>query len=161
MSDTRVGFGKSMHRFMHEKCNKPCIIGGVFIENSPGFLAETDGDVLIEALCFAIESLSSFRLYETSEQYGTKEGITESLFFLRQALEYIQEYEITSLAIVLEGKSPWLSNQTKLAIQEKVSIYCSIPFFRIGITQISCDGLNECGLGSGLCATVCLHIQKK
>jgi 2-C-methyl-D-erythritol 2,4-cyclodiphosphate synthase len=156
---TRVGLGKSMHRFMPSDCNKPCVLGGIFIEGAPGFLSETDGDVVIESLCFAIESISSFKLYETIEHYVTKEGITDSTFFLKQALQYLKGSAIANLAFVIEGKSPWLSNQQKLIIQEKLASLCSIPFFTIGISQISCDGLNDCGLGIGLSATANITIK--
>ena len=148
-----------MHRFMPSDCNKPCILGGVFIESSPGFVAKTDGDVIIEALCFALESLSSFRLNETIEQVVAKEGITDSSFYLKQALQYMKNSKINNIAIVLEGPAPSLSSSQKLAIQEKLASLCSLPFFRIGITQISADGLHDCGLGIGFSATVTLAVK--
>lgn len=148
-----------MHRFMPPDCNKPCLLGGVFIENAPGFVAETDGDILIESLCFAIESLSPFRFYETMEQLVTKEGITDSSITLQQALQYLKDSVIMNIALVIEGNAPWLSNTQKLSIQEKLASLCSLPFFKIGITQISGDGLHDCGLGRGLAATALISIK--
>ena len=158
-ASTHVGMGKSIHRFMPPDCNKPCILGGVCIENAPGFVAETDGDILIESLCFAIESLSPFRFYETMEQLVAKEGITDSSITLSQALQYLKGSTIRNIAFVIEGKTPWLSNPQKLSIQEKLASLCSLPFFTIGITQISGDGLHDCGLGLGLAATALLTIE--
>ena len=125
----------------------------------PGFLANTDGDILFEAICLAIESLTSFRLSETIEEYVSKEGITDSEYFLKKALEYLKGQTIHNIAITIEGQAPWLSNQRKLAIQEKLGTICNLPFYRIGITHTSADGLTECGLGSGLSATALLTVQ--
>lgn len=156
---TLVGLGKSMHRFTQKECTKPCMIGGIYIEELPGFATDTDGDVVFEALCLAIESISTYRLSETLEASFLKEGITDSELFLKKALEYIEGRTIANIAISLEGKAPWLSNTRKLAIQEKLASICAIPFYRIGITHTSADGLNECGLGQGFAATALITVQ--
>ena len=155
------GFGKSMHRFMPVECTKPCMLGGIYIEDVSGFSAPTDGDVFFEAICLAIESITSFRLYETQEQCIAKEGITDSEFYLRQALQYIKDLKILNIAISLEGKATWFTNEKKLAIQEKIASITSIPFYRVGITHTSADGLNECGLGAGLSATALLAVEQE
>lgn len=148
-----------MRRFMPPECTKPCMLGGIYINDVAGFLAPTDGDVLFEAICLAIESVTPFRLYETQEQYVTKEGITDSEFYVRQALQYVQEYTINNIALSIEGKAPWLSNEKKLAIQEKIASLAPLPFYRIGITHTTAEGMNECGLGVGLSATALIHLS--
>lgn len=152
------GLGKSMRRFMATECTKPCMLGGVYIEDVPGFSAPTDGDVLLESICLAIESITPFRLWECQEKYTSKEGITSSEFYVKQAIQYLQEQKIGNIAISLEGKATWLTNEKKLAIQEKIASLVSIPFYRIGITHTTAEGLNECGLGAGLSATAIISV---
>jgi len=47
----RIGHGFDVHAF---GSNKPLILAGITIEHSQGFIAHSDGDVAIHALCDAI-----------------------------------------------------------------------------------------------------------
>ncbi len=54
----RNGLGQDSHRFLPEGSTKPCVIAGCTFEEVPGFLANSDGDVVYHAICNAISSLT-------------------------------------------------------------------------------------------------------
>ena len=64
----RTGFGRSLRRFLPEFHTKPCILGGLLIKNVPGFQADSDGDVICEALFQAFVSLTDVSIDEVIDQ---------------------------------------------------------------------------------------------
>lgn len=49
--DVRIGFGYDVHRLEE---GLPMFIGGIKLEHTKGFVAHSDGDVLIHAICDAL-----------------------------------------------------------------------------------------------------------
>ena len=54
----RTGIGQDSHRFLPADTSKPCVIGGLTYDDTPGFNASSDGDVVLHAICNAISSLT-------------------------------------------------------------------------------------------------------
>ena len=50
----RTGIGQDSHRFLPPDSSKPCILGGIIFQDAPGFIANSDGDVVIHAVCDAL-----------------------------------------------------------------------------------------------------------
>ncbi len=55
----KTGLGQDSHRFENKDSSKPFIIGGVNFENMPGFIANSDGDVIYHAICNGISSITN------------------------------------------------------------------------------------------------------
>ncbi len=54
----RTGIGQDSHRFLPPGSSKPCVIGGLIFDDAPGFMANSDGDIVFHAICNAISSLT-------------------------------------------------------------------------------------------------------
>ena len=75
----KIGFGQDSHRFLPQGTTKPCVIAGVTFPDTPGFNANSDGDLVIHALCNAISSVSgSLILGNIADDLCLKDGITDS-----------------------------------------------------------------------------------
>ncbi len=56
--DVRIGFGYDVHRLEE---GLPMFIGGIRVEHTKGFVAHSDGDVLIHAICDALLGAANMR----------------------------------------------------------------------------------------------------
>ena len=54
----RTGLGQDSRRFLPQDTSKPLVMGGLIFEDYPGFHANSDGDVVLHAICNAISSLT-------------------------------------------------------------------------------------------------------
>lgn len=146
----RTGIGQDSHRFLPEDATKPCILGGLIFEDVPGFLANSDGDVIFHALCNAISSLTGdIILGKKADELLEKKGITDSLVYLEEALKTLGPQKITHVAITIEAKRPrFLSKIPHL--KKSIAKAMHLDPSQVGITATSGEGLTEFGLGIGL-----------
>ena len=100
MSKVRVGIGQDSHRFLPEDSAKPCVIGGIIFDEMPGLDADSDGDVVLHAICNAITSLSGVPILGgLAIELCHKNGITDSRVYLERALETLGKQKIQHVAL--------------------------------------------------------------
>jgi 2-C-methyl-D-erythritol 2,4-cyclodiphosphate synthase len=54
MSETRVGLGVDLHRYLPEPGSRPLVLGGVHFEDERGLLGHSDADALAHAIADAM-----------------------------------------------------------------------------------------------------------
>lgn len=146
----RTGIGQDSHRFLPDDSSKPCIIAGLIFENAPGLSADSDGDVVLHAICNAITSVTHIPILGgIAIELCHKHGITDSSVYLAKALETLGKQRIEHIALTIEGKRPRLQART-LEMREKVASLIGLGLDQIGITSTSGDGLTDFGCGEGL-----------
>lgn len=147
---TRTGIGQDSHRFLPPDTVKPCIIGGLIFEDTPGFNANSDGDVVLHALCNAISSLTGVLILgDIADNLCLKDGITDSEIYLLEALKTLKDQQITHVAISIEGKRPKLKERL-LEMRENIARIMSLNISQIGVTATSGEGLTDFGCGDGV-----------
>ena len=156
----RVGIGQGSHRFLSSDSAKPCIVGGIIFEDTPGLDADSDGDVVCHAICNAITSLSGVPILTgIARDLSRKDGITDSQVYLRKALETLGQQKIVHVALSIEGKRPYFEDKIE-AIRVKVAEVLSLRVDQVGLTVTSGDGLTDFGCGDGLqCFSVLTTVQ--
>lgn len=146
----RTGIGQDSHRFMHEVSTKPCILGGVVFEGEPGFLANSDGDVIFHALCNAISSLTGIIILgKVADELLEKKGITDSRVYLQEALNTLKAQEIVHVAITIEAKRPKILGRN-MELRESIAEALRIAPSQVGLTATTGEGLTDFGIGEGL-----------
>lgn len=146
----RTGIGQDSHRFLSSDSSKPCIIGGVIFEESLGFLADSDGDVILHSLCNAITSLTHVPILGgIARDLCLKDGITDSQVYLAEALKTLKNQKIVHVAICLEAQKPKLQHRID-EIRENLASLLDISISAVGITVTSGDGLTDFGCGDGV-----------
>lgn len=146
----RVGLGQDSHRFLPPDSSKQCIVGGVIFDETPGLSADSDGDVILHAICNAITSLTGVPILGgIAIDLCHKDGITDSSVYLEKALETLGSQKITHLSLSLEGKRPHFQKKTE-AMRQKIAALLKVDVSQVGLTATSGDGLTEFGLGNGL-----------
>ena len=145
-----VGIGQKARRFLPEDTSKPCVIGGVIFSETPGFAADSDGDVVFHSICNAISSISGEDILSgVAAELCYKNGITDSEIYVEKALASLKKSSIEHVSICLEGKRPKIRPKS-LEIRQRVSKVLEIPLESVGLTVTSGSGLTGFGCGEGV-----------
>ena len=146
----RTGIGQDSHRFVSEESSKTGILGGVIFDNAPGMLANSDGDVVLHAICNAISSVTGIRILGTiADELLEKDGITDSSVYLHKAIETLGDKKINHVAITIEAKKPIIGKRLD-DMRAKIAEIMDIDITSVGITATSGEGLTACGRGEGI-----------
>ena len=105
----RIGHGFDVHKFGGEG---PVVLAGVEIEYPQGFIAHSDGDVAIHALCDAI--LGALCLADIGNHFPDTDGQYENIssrILLRHVVGLMTEkgYELANADITIVAQAPKIS----------------------------------------------------
>lgn len=146
----RTGIGQDSHRFLPPDATKPCVIGGLIFPETPGFNANSDGDVVIHAICNAITSLTGILILgNIADDLCLKDGITDSEVYLKEAMKTLGLQKVTHVAVTIEAKKP----KFKLRLEEmrkNLARIMHLDISQVGITATSGEGLTDFGCGLGV-----------
>ena len=157
---TRIGIGQKSHRFLPPESTKPCVIGGIIFEGTPGFQSKSDGDVVFHALCNAITSLTGVPiLSDIAVKLATCDGITDSEVYVKEALKTLKGQKITHLSISLEAKRPHFQEHIP-EMKKKIARTLNLQPQHVGITAISGAGLTDAGCGDGVMCTLIVTCEE-
>ncbi|MCI2283303.1 2-C-methyl-D-erythritol 2,4-cyclodiphosphate synthase [Colwellia sp. MSW7] len=154
----RIGHGFDVHKFGGEG---PLILGGVTIPFDQGFIAHSDGDVAIHALCDAILGALSLadignHFPDTDEQY---ENISSRLL-LRHVVGLMTDkgYQIGNGDITIVAQAPKMAPYL-LAMRECLSedLNCSVE--QINVKATTTETLGYTGRKEGI-AVHCVVLLK-
>lgn len=146
----RVGIGQDSHRFLPDDSTKLCVIGGVIFDQVPGLCADSDGDVILHAICNAITSVTGVPILGgIAIELCHKDGITDSQIFLERALETLGNQQIQHVALTVEGKRPRMQARID-EIRSHIADVMKLQMSQVGLTVTSGDGLTDFGCGDGL-----------
>lgn len=150
MKKTRTGIGQDSHRFLSIEASKPCVIAGIIFDDAPGFNANSDGDVVLHAICNAITSLTSVLILGAiADDLCLKDGITDSEVYLKEAMKTLGKQQISHVAVTLEGKKPKFKDHF-LEMRENIARIMNLNVSEVGITATSGEGLTDFGCGDGV-----------
>lgn len=144
-----VGIGQDSHPFAKEQ--KPLILGNYQVKQTGGLEGNSDGDVVIHALCNALSSaIGGYSLSRWSDRMCQK-GITDSKFYLEKIYQEIlnQGLHINNISLALEAFKPKLE-ECLPKIQKRLAQILQIQEKQIGITITSGEGLSDFGKGLGI-----------
>lgn len=146
----RTGIGQDSHRFLPPDSTKPCIIGGLIFDEAPGFIANSDGDVVFHAICNAITSVTGVLvLGAIADDLCLKDGITDSEVYLIEAMKTLGKQKINHVAITIEGKKPKFKDRI-IEMRRNIARVMSLDISEVGITATSGEGLTDFGCGDGV-----------
>ena len=146
----RTGIGQDSHRFLPSDATKPCIIGGLIFDDAPGFNANSDGDMVLHAICNAISSLTGILILgNIADDLCLKDGITDSEVYLAEAMRTLGGQRVTHVAITIEGKKPKFKHRL-VEMRANIARIMHLEISQVGITATSGEGLTDFGCGDGV-----------
>lgn len=156
----RTGIGQDSHRFLPSDSTKPCIIGGLIFNDTPGFHANSDGDVVLHAICNAISSLTGILILgNIADDLCLKDGITDSEVYLIEAMKTLGQQRVTHVAVTIEAKKPKIKNRL-IEMRQNIARIMHLDISQVGITATSGEGLTDFGCGDGAQAFAIVTTQE-
>lgn len=155
----RTGIGQDSHRFLPEDSSKQCIMGGLIFDDAPGFNANSDGDVVLHAICNAISSLTGILILgNIADDLCLKDGITDSEVYLIEAMKTLGKQKVTHVALTIEAKKPKIKKRIP-EMRENIARIMGLDVSQVGVTATSGEGLTDfgCGIGVQVFAIVTTH----
>lgn len=145
----KTGIGQDSHRFLPPGSSKPCVIAGLIFEDAPGFMANSDGDIVFHAICNAITSVTGVLILGAiADDLCLRDGITDSEVYLKEALKTLGKQTISHVAVTIEAKRPKFSKRL-LEMRENIARVMNLDISQVGITATSGEGLTDFGCGDG------------
>lgn len=146
----RTGIGQDSHRFLPLGSSKPCIIAGLTFKDVPGFMANSDGDIVFHAICNAISTLTGIPILGAiADDLCLKDGIIDSEVYLKEALKTLGKQQITHIALTIEGKKPKFSERI-IEMRENIARVTNLDISEVGLMATSGEGLTDFGCGDGV-----------
>lgn len=156
----RTGIGQDSHRFLDKDFSKPLVIGGIIFKDHPGFDANSDGDVVLHAICNAISSITHVLILGgIADELCLKQDITDSEVYLKEALKTLNGKKVTHVAITIEGLKPKLKEHL-YAMRKNIARIMHLDAEDVGITVTTGEGLTDFGCGDGLQAIAILTTEE-
>jgi 2-C-methyl-D-erythritol 2,4-cyclodiphosphate synthase len=146
----RTGIGQDSHRFLPADSTKPCVIAGLIFDDAPGFNANSDGDVVLHAICNAISSLTGILILgNIADDLCLRDGITDSEVYLIEAMKTLGKQRVTHVAVTIEAKKPKFKKRIP-EMRENIARIMQLDISQVGITATSGEGLTDFGCGDGV-----------
>jgi 2-C-methyl-D-erythritol 2,4-cyclodiphosphate synthase len=159
MSDMRIGFGYDVHAFGE---GDHIVLGGVKIPHSKGFIAHSDGDVLIHALCDAL--LGALALGDIGKHFPDTSSDfkdIDSRVLLRHVYALIKDkgYKLQNLDSVICAEQPKMSPHID-QMRELLASDLESEIDRVGVKATTTEKLGFVGLQQGIAANVTVLLIK-
>lgn len=161
----RVGIGQDSHKIKlkrkKSKIKKNLILGGVEISPKYYLEADSDGDVVIHALCNALNTAIGYGSFDLYAGSMLKQGISDSRKYLKVALEMVRKkgYEINNVAFMVEAQKPKLENHRE-EICRSLARLLGLGRERIGMAFTTGEDLTSFGEGKGMQAFCVVSLIK-
>lgn len=160
MLDIRVGYGYDVHRL---EAGLPLTIGGVKIPYEKGWVAHSDGDVLLHAICDAILGAAAMRdigyhFPDTGKEF---EGI-DSRILLKRCADLIAQkgYRISNIDSTIAMQRPKLKDLIP-QMQHEIAQTIGLDDDRVSVKASTTEHLSFEGDGTGASAYAVVLIIKE
>ncbi|CDR34783.1 2-C-methyl-D-erythritol 2,4-cyclodiphosphate synthase [Criblamydia sequanensis] len=156
----RTGIGQGSYRFENEESEKKCLIGGIEFLETPAFDAASQGDVVFQALCNAISTLTGMSYFEEKDKSLGKETFNENETSLKEVLRTLGNQKITHISLSLEGRRPSFKERLR-EIRDNLARIIEINPNQIGIAFTTGSGLTGFGKGEGVQCLCIVSTEEK
>lgn len=152
----RIGHGYDVHAFTDGDF---VILGGVKIPHNKAFLAHSDGDVLIHAVCDAI--LGALALGDIGKHFPDTDAAykgADSRLLLQQVVTKMQTngYKLGNLDATIIAQAPKMAPHIN-AMRENLASDLNTELTNINVKATTTEKLGFCGRQEGIAAhVVCL-----
>lgn len=155
----RIGQGYDVHRFTE---GKALVLGGVIIPFHQTFLAHSDGDVLLHALCDAL--LGAAALGDIGRHFpdnDAKYHKIDSRLLLRHVLALLKEraYHVVNADMTIVAQAPKLAPYIT-HMQENIAQDLQVDIGQINVKATTTEGLGFAGRQEGIAAYAVVLIDQ-
>lgn len=157
----RIGHGYDVHRFGE---GDHIILGGVTIPHHHGFIAHSDGDVLIHALCDAL--LGAIAAGDIGRHFPDTDAAYENIDsreLLKQVMSMVRDrhYRIANIDTTIVAQSPKLSPYIR-PMQQQLATLLGVDTSQVNVKATTTEQLGFTGREEGIAvhAVVIIYTKK-
>ena len=153
--------GQDSHRFKSvPEGEYKVMLAGVPVDSVLPFEANSDGDVILHAVCNAISGITGVNILGgEADKICLEEGNKDSRAYLEAALKYLTDEEIVHVSISVECLRPKLKKYIT-DMKKSLAGLLGIPETSVGITATTGEGLTGFGKGEGVQALVIMTFKR-
>lgn len=163
-SNSRIGIGEDSHRFADTfNPEKPFRLGGVDMsEERLSSDGNSDGDVILHALCNALLSAFGEKTFDPIAAPICAAGETNSVAYLKATLSHLNklghDLRLKQVLVSLEGAQPKIAPQHDEIVSNLAKLL-NVESSSIGLTYTTGEGLNTYGEGLGIRSYVLITLK--
>ena len=146
----RIGFGQDSHRFSTNPERK-LILGGVDFPGTTGLDGNSDADVVLHALCRALEQATGNDSFAQYADAMSASGINDSREYVKIAKSHVEDagYRVNNVGLTIEADRPRIEPMRQ-QLKESVATLLDIPVQAVGINASTGETLTSFGKGEGI-----------
>ena len=146
----RVGLGQDSHRFSDD-ANRPLVLGGVVVQGARGLDGNSDADVVLHALCRALEQAIGNDAFSRYADEMSRNGVNDSREYVKVARANVERagYVVNNVGLTIEARTPKIE-PVRDAIKASVAALLGIDPRDVGINASTGEALTAFGRGEGI-----------
>ena len=146
----RVGLGQDSHRFSSDG-TRPLVLGGVRVAGGRGLEGNSDADVVLHALCRALEQAIGTDAFSSYADAMSRDGINDSREYVAVALANVRRagYDVNNVGLTIEARTPKIE-PLRVAMKDSVAALLGITPDAVGINASTGEDLTAFGRGEGI-----------
>ena len=156
----RVGLGQDSHRFSSD-VSRELVLGGVVVPGQPGLDGNSDADVVLHALCRALEQAIGRDGFSQYADEMAARGIVDSRAYVQVARQHVAEagFVIENVGVMIEARTPKIE-PLRQRMKASIAGLLSIGEDAVGVTATSGEGMTPFGKGEGIQALVIVALER-
>jgi 2-C-methyl-D-erythritol 4-phosphate cytidylyltransferase/2-C-methyl-D-erythritol 2,4-cyclodiphosphate synthase len=146
----RIGFGQDSHRFSSQH-ERRLVLGGVDVPDEAGLDGNSDADVVLHALCRALEQAIGKDSFSRYADELCRKGVTDSREYVRVAMQNVEAagYGVNNVGITIEAARPKIE-PLRAAMRASIAALLRIEEDAVGINASSGEKMTPFGKGEGI-----------
>ncbi len=159
MSGFRIGQGFDVHRFA---ADRPLVLCGLEIPESPGLEGHSDADVALHALTDALfGAVAAGDLGEHFPSTDQRWRDVESRVFLHRGLDLVHRagYSVANCDLTIIGEYPKIAIHRD-AMRARLAELLGVANEQVSVKATTTDGLGFTGRGEGLAAQAIVLLEE-
>ena len=146
----RVGLGQDSHRFSTDP-RRPLVLGGIVIPGARGLDGNSDADVVLHALCRALEQAIGDDAFARYADDMSRNGINDSREYVKVARANVGRagYDVNNVGLTIEASTPKIE-PLRDGMKASVAALLGIDPRDVGINASTGEALTAFGRGEGI-----------
>lgn len=157
----RIGFGQDSHRFA-QRAARRLVLGGVYIDGETGLEGNSDADVVLHALCRALEQAIGQDEFSRYADEMSRRGVQDSREYVRVAVTRVAAagYRVNNVGISIEAKRPRIE-PVRGPMKASIAALLDVSEGEVGINATTGEDLTPFGQGLGIQAFAIVSIVRR
>lgn len=146
----RVGLGQDSHRFSQDP-ERPLVLGGVVVQGARGLDGNSDADVVLHALCRALEQAIGNDGFSRYADDMSRNGVNDSREYVKVARANVERagYVVNNVGLTIEAHTPRI-DPLRDAMKTSIATLLGIAAGDVGINASTGEALTAFGRGEGI-----------